>query len=440
MTPYLCVREHDLLVRGDVSRVGERNVHTLAGEAFDALQVFLTGQDAAGGSLAPVASFTRLGQYDAVKLTQWVGLVRLPDGTVLEVLPKTHERPGARHAPGSLARSRAVLLRMLAATDERFRVAPPTALDAAKMPLLEVVLRYALEGIRVGVRRGVPHAYVGVQEERAGLRGRLDLPRQVRQPGHRAHLLHVAFDEFLPDRPETRLVRLAVERAAQLTVVPDTRRLARELLHALDGVPPSRAVGADFSAWRLERGHAHFEPLRPLCEMLLRNLNPLAGGTQATAHALLFDMNRVYEAYVAVRLRREHPEWRIETQVASRALGAVGGTPAFRLRPDLLITLPSGEVIVADTKWKRLNPHAAPTYDVQNADAYQMLTYSEVFQAGQVPRRLHLLYPHLPELPESLAPIELIGGQQLHLTVLNLDGEEPWLTPSFDTHVPNERD
>ena len=426
MTPaQLQVREHDLLIRGEVSCAGERNVHTLAPAAFGALQTFLSGRDGQGESLNAVATFTRLGQMDAVKLSQWVGLIRLPDGTVIEILPKTHERPGARKGADSLPRSRALLLRMLTATDERFRVAPPAELDTAHMPLLEVVLRYALEGIRAGVRQGVPHAYVGVREERPGLRGRLDLPRQVRQPAHRAHLLHVMFDEFLPDRPETRLVRLAVERAGLLTALPATRRLARELTHALDAVPASRDVRSDFSAWRLERGHAHFEPLRALCEMLLRDLNPLVGGQQATAHALLFDMNRVYEAYVAQCLRAQYPGWLIETQVTARALGQVGKQRAFNLRPDLLITLPSGQVIVADTKWKRLKASAAPTFDIDNADAYQMLAYSEVFQAGQAFKTLHLIYPHLPDLPAEISPIGLAGGRWLHVTPVPLDMPEP---------------
>lgn len=430
MTPtHLQAREHDTIVRGDVSRTGERNIHTLAPAAFEALQAFLSGRDGQGESLNALATFTRLGRADAVKLSQWVGLIRLPDGTAIEILPKTHERPGARLEADSLSRSRALLLKMLVATDERFRVAPPAELDTAHMPLLEVVLRYALEGIRAGVRQGVPHAYVGVQEERPGLRGRLDLPRQVRQPAHRAHLLHVTFDEFLPDRPETRLVRLAVERAGLLTAVPATKQLARELTYALDAVPASRDVRSDFSAWRLERGHAHFEPLRSLCEMLLRDLNPLVGGQQATAHALLFDMNRVYEAYVAQRLRAQYPDWLIETQVTDRALGQVGTQRAFNLRPDLLITLPTGEIIVADTKWKRLNATAAPTYDIANANAYQMLAYSEVFQASQVFRTLHLLYPHLPDLPARIHPIEIAGGRTLHITTLPLDGQddEPWL-------------
>ena len=247
-------------MRGEVSALGERNVTTLGAQAFDAVEALVLTPDSA---LGPVATPTRLGHRSALKLSQWVGLIRTPDGTTIEILPKTHERPGARqHDPQvSVQGSRNLLMRMLVATDERFLTAPPADLDAARMPLFEVLLRSVLDGIKVALRRGVPHTYVPVSEERASLRGRLNLPRQVRQPPHRAHRLNVLYDEFLPDRPETRLTRSTVERVTRMTRMPATRRLARELLAGLEQVPPSRNIRQDFAAWRLERGHAHFMAL-----------------------------------------------------------------------------------------------------------------------------------------------------------------------------------
>ena len=414
------VREHDTLVRGTPDPTWKANRTALPPEAFDAFETLLLDRRY---DLNPVALPMKVGRQNALKLTQWVGILRAPDGTTVEVLPKTHARPGERSEPDSLKRSRALLLRMLVATDERFRVAPPADLQMARMPLYEVVLRYVLEGIKAAVRRGIPHAYVPVQEERPGLRGRLDLPRQVRQLPARAHLLHVTYDDFLPDRPETRLTRLTVERVAALTRDPGSRRLARELLAILDGVPPSRNVPLDFAAWQLGRGHAHFAPLEGLCRLVLYNLNPLVAGHQAQAQALLFDMNRVYESYVAHLLRAQHPNWHIETQVTHEAFGQAGDTKAFNLRPDLHITLPDKRVIIADTKWKRLEPDKAPTYDVSNADAYQMFAYSHIFQSASVesPAQLWLLYPCLPGLPASLPPISLPVHRLLTLVALDLE-------------------
>lgn len=426
--PHFEVREHDTLVRGARPPEAGANITGLPPEVFDAVQEVLLNS---ASDLNPVATPTRLAGSAALKLTQWVGILRTPDGATVEILPKTHERPGHRARPGSLERSRSLLVRMLSVTDERFRIAPPADLQTAEMPLYEVVIRYALEGIRAAVRRGIPHAYVPVQEERQGLRGRLDLPRQVRQPPHRAHLLHVTFDEFLPDRPETRLTRLAVQRLATLTRVPGSLRLARELLATLDDVPPSRNVPLDFSAWRLGRGHTHFAPLEGLCHMVLDELNPIAAGSESRANALLFDMNAVYEAYVARLLTFTYPGWQVETQVTDRALGNIDGVPAFNLRPDLVLRPPGDEVIVADTKWKRLKPDKAPTYDVGNADAYQMLAYSHVFQgvhAGPA-RDLWLIYPRLPGLPAVGQAVDLGGGRSLKIITVDLahpEMEQQW--------------
>nr|WP_281255809.1 hypothetical protein [Deinococcus hopiensis] len=370
-----------------------------------------------------------MGGQTSLKLTQWVGLVRTPDGTTVEILPKTHERPGTRHSDplASPGRSRTLLLRMLVATDERFLVAPPADLDATRMPLFEVLLRSVLEGIKVAVRRGLPHTYVPVYEERASLRGRLDLPRQMRQPPQHAHRLNVVYDEFLPDRPETRLTRLTVERVSRMTRLQPTRHLARELLVALERVSPSQDIQRDFSAWRLERGHAHFAALEALCRLVLYELNPLVGGITARAHAVLFDMNKVYEGYVAHLLRVQYPNWLIETQVTDHALGRVNGQRAFPLRPDLRITMPDKQVVIADTKWKRLKPGGGPTYDITNADAYQMLAYSHVFhqQSSESRKPLWLIYPHLDGLPRLSAPIILGDGRELTLLTVDLESDSP---------------
>lgn len=423
---HLSVREHDFLVREETSAPGDGNITMLGAEAFEAVEALLFG---GAHELNSVAAPTRLAGQTALKLTQWVGLIRTPDGTIIEILPKTHERPGSRHADplASLSRSRTLLLRMLVATDERFLVAPPADLDAARMPLFEVLLRSVLEGVKLAVRRGIPHSYVPVYEERASLRGRLDLPRQVRQPPQRAHRLNVVYDEFLPDRPETRLTRLTVERVLRMTRLQPTRRLARELLVALEHVPPSQDIRRDFAAWRLERGHAHFVSLEGSCRLVLYELNPLVGGTTARAHAVLFDMNKVYEAYVARLLRTQYPDWLIETQVTDRALGQVDGRPAFPLRPDLRITTADGQVIIADTKWKRLKTDKGATYGMTNGDAYQMLAYSHVFQpplpgAG---RPLWLIYPHLDGLPQVSSPILLGDGRELTLVTIDLHADFP---------------
>ena len=428
---YIIAREYDLIVRGSVTG-DDPSVHGLPPASFEALRTFLQ-QPVQGhrGNEEVIGTPTLRGSQPALRLQQWVGVIRTPDGATLEILPKTHEHT-VQDAGASVIRSRALLMRMLAVAGNNYRAALPADLDPARMPLFEVVLRYALETLRSAIRRGVPHTYHEVEEERPGLRGQLNLPRQLRQPPHRAHLLHVRYDDFSPDRPETRLVRLTVERIARLTRRSDSRRLARELLHALADVPASREIGRDFARWKLNRGESHFAPANDVCRLILGELNPLVGGAAARVTAVLFDMNRVYESYMAHLLRLQYPApvWQVQTQVQGQYLGEVRRVGAkhkqvFPLRPDLLLSGPGETLIVADTKWKRLKASRAFPHGVSSADAYQMLAYGTVFQAQQEERRLCLIYPRVAGLPDPLPAIQLPGGRTLSLVTVDLEQERP---------------
>lgn len=422
---YIVAREYDLLVRGPTSE--SPGVHALPPESFDVLRTFLqTPVEGHRGQEEVIARPTLRGNQPALRLQQWVGVIRTPDGTTIELLPKTHERDDP-------AQSRTMLFKMLAAVGQHYRAALPADLDPAQMRLFEVVLRYALEVLRTAIRRGIPHTYREVQEERAGLRGHLDLSKQLRQPPHRAHLLHVSYDEFLPDRSETRLVRLTLERIARMTGRSDSRRLARELLHAMSEVPASRDIRSDFSRWKLERGYTHFAPALEICRLILYELNPLLSGITARVTAVLFDMNRIYEAYVAHLFRTQYPDWQVQTQVKGQYLGRFSPYPAgkmrsvFELRPDFILQGPGQPAILADTKWKRLKVESKFPYGVSNADAYQMLAYSEVFQPDSGQRHMYLIYPHLPGLPDKFPAIGLPSGRTLNITTVHLEQEVPVL-------------
>ena len=102
------------------------------------------------------------------------------------------------------------------------------------------------------------------------------------------------------------------------------------------------------------------------------------------------------------------------------ALATTAQGKAFPVRPDLYVKTTEGHIIVADTKWKRLDPSGGNTYGIRNADAYQLLAYSEVFQGQDGRRDVVLLYPELPGLPEHFDPLILPSGSALHVQTVPL--------------------
>ena len=76
-----------------------------------------------------MASATLYRGQPALKLSQWVGVIRTPDGTVLEILPKTHRRGDDPRA------SRALLLKMLAATETTASTEGQRTVKASEAPV-----------------------------------------------------------------------------------------------------------------------------------------------------------------------------------------------------------------------------------------------------------------------------------------------------------------
>jgi 5-methylcytosine-specific restriction enzyme subunit McrC len=118
--------------------------------------------------------------------------------------------------------------------------------------------------------------------------------------------------------------------------------------------------------------------------------------------ALLFDMNALWEDYVAALLRRAAPAQVTVSSQHSRVFWRSTGS-GRTLRPDLIVGRRDEAVprAVIDTKWK-VPPHGRPS----SGDLKQMFAYNELFGC----RRSVLLYPRGDVLQESVLGVFQVGG------------------------------
>lgn len=115
----------------------------------------------------------------------------------------------------------------------------------------------------------------------------------------------------------------------------------------------------------------------------------------ADAPGLLFDMNKLFEAYVfrlEERVSDDHQY--VQSQKPQMTLATLQGAGVFTLKPDITVwqTEP-GQVAsritrVVDAKWKRLSA-LAPNWGVDQGDIYQMLAYAIRYKCNH----MELVYP-----------------------------------------------
>lgn len=368
------------------------------------------------------ASFSKSGavlvQQDgrrALKLDSYVGLVETPCGTRLEILPKHFE------AGDCVKQSRALLRKMIqTALNLPVREVGTASLELFDAPLSEWMMHQFLDALDHLVKRGMRFDYQRIEEEQRFLRGQLNVVAQMRQPPGRQHHFQIRHNVFLPDRPENRLLRLALERICKSTQEPGNWRLAHELRSLLLEVPMSRDVRQDFKQWRYDRLMAHYQPTRPWCELILGEQSPLSVSGDWRGISFLFPMEKLFEQYVEAWLRRSlQADARLTAQAASEFLCEHDGGRMFRLEPDLLVL--EGECKwILDTKWKRLNADDRNNkYGLSQSDFYQLFAYGQKYLKGQ--GELVLIYPRRAVFQQALPLFDFGGGLTLRVLPFDLD-------------------
>ena len=376
------------------------------------------------------AALIQLQDRRCLKIDNYVGAVETPCGTRLEILPK-HFKQG-----DCIQRSRILLQSMIQASLKLpTREAGPTSVQVFDAPLTEWVIARFLDALYHLIKRGIRFDYQRIEEEQSFLRGQLNTARQVRQQPARLHHFQIRHDVFLPDIPENRLLKAALEIVCKTTQDPDSWRLSHELRTMLLEVSCSRDTAQDLIRWRKDRLMAHYQAVKPWIELIIQRQAPLAVAGAWHGMSLLFPMERLFESYVAFCLRDTlRPGATLRTQVTEEYLCVHRDRQAFQLRPDLVAEL-RGKRWVMDTKWKLLDGGLpGKHYGISQADIYQMFAYGHKYLEGK--GDLMLIYPRQVGFQEALPVFEY--GSGLRLWVVPFDLELGKLISGSTIDVPFE--
>lgn len=364
----------------------------------------------AGGRLLNVVGRNEL------QLRSFVGVLESPCGQVIEILPKLHDLDDPESA-------RALMCRLIAgALNLPSRDADEAGLRLFRTPLSEWVMRRFLTALEHLLKRGLRFDYLRIEEESRYLRGQLDVARQLRQPPHKGHLLHIRHDVFQADRPENRLLKAALDMVAKSTTDAQNWRLSHELGGVLRELRASPDAEQDFRMWQDDRLMMHYRAVKPWCQLILRQHLPHAVHGDWRGISFLFPMERLFEDYVTRWMKRHLQSGaRLTTQVRRHSLCRHLGQEMFQLRPDLL--LEQGERRWAmDIKWKRLDAMAPEQkYGITQGDFYQMFAYGHHYQGGQ--GDMALIYPKGRDFSTHLPPFEMQPGLRLWVLPFDLEAE-----------------
>lgn len=318
-----------------------------------------------------------------IKAAQHVGMVAT-DNVRFEVLPKIEGL--------GLGATRRALIRMIAvAWDVPVRDGDVTGHDYQDRDLLELLIGLFARRLQGQMRAGLSRAYCRREDDLGRLRGKLDVTRQFTRLAASPQKLACRYDEFTADTSLNRLLLCAVTFLRRRSVRADTQRHLNEIAAHFEDVQPVSASEVLAKNIELDRATRRWKIPATLARLLLSSIYQTAHGGSRDGVALLFDMGLLFEAYVASLARKVCVPlgYKVLAQGPQRCLARdKAARSAFHTRPDLHLER-DGDVVVLDTKWKRIDP-SRPNFDVAQADAYQMHGYAHLYAT----RATILLYPH----------------------------------------------
>jgi 5-methylcytosine-specific restriction enzyme subunit McrC len=365
---------------------------------------------------------SRILSHGMEKLTagQVVGVIAA-EGCALEILPKIDFVDSST----GLAGIRKRLIHMLAvALDLEIDSGAITELGWQQDDLLEILIRLFSKNLANALRRGMPRRYITHEEDLPILRGGLQVTRQFTVLAGRAEKLACRYDALSSDIALNQIIKAAVSMLLRISRSGENQRLLRELAFAYSEISDVPAAALPWNQVHLDRSNASWRDLISLAKLLLAGRFQTTSGGEGKGFSLLFEMNTLFEEYVARMMGRALSGTDLTVHSQGGRLFSLEdiftSAKAFMTKPDILIKRGNDVKLVIDTKWKPLSSRIDdPKQGVSHADVYQMMAYGRVYACSH----LMLLYPHhagLRRLDGILGQHRILGTEAF-LTTATLD-------------------
>ena len=364
----------------------------------------------------PLGTFTR--GHHTIKWTQYCGVIQLDDLT-LEILPKIYGKESDSGA------CRLALVKML----EKARLLQSHRIGQADIhvqrhTLLDVFILQFCDELQQQLVQGKIREYVSREENLPVVRGRLLVSQQFKYNLAHRERLYCRYDELSEDILLNRIIRYTLKLLLPMSKSGVARKAVTEQLMGFDAVEDEVISLDAFSRLIQNRHTTRYQNIVAQCRMFIQGLSPDVFHGKAQACSLLFDMNKLFESWVAAMLRK--PAWeqglKLREQGPRRYLAYREdlGREVFQMKPDIALLDHANEVVfIADAKWKLLNPEEAKL-GISQADLYQMQAYSSRYGV----KKLALYFPAQRGLTEIrrlrlkgvaecevvIQPVDVVGG------------------------------
>lgn len=264
--------------------------------------------------------------------------------------------------------------------------------------LFEFIVEIFVKQIQKLARQGIYRSYIDQEEHHRFLRGRLQLQQQLRASAV-AQQFHQVTNHFTANNLENQILKYTLWQLSRLDYRHTSlRSRTRRLVSAFADTQLMPIGASDCERIVYTRLNRHYQGSITLARLLIQHLSLEGGSGDTPFAAYLFDMNQLFERFIARMLQQQfdanpniqiHPQEKIWLDDEQQERG----------HPDLVLYANGAPQMVMDTKYKQFNG------SLNRADLNQMVVYGNVMGLN----RGVLIYPTViePRLRRTVANVKL---------------------------------
>ncbi len=313
---------------------------------------------------------------NGVQFNEHVGVIQVGK-TTIEVLPKADQSDEKKW--------RDLLIGMIKTVwGFDIKTTGSSALKLKSNSILELYFELFVSEVEYLLHRGLIKKYRKQEGNQMALKGSLQFSKHIAQNLVHKERFYVRHTLYSTEHILHEILFKTIKLLANTNTNPVLKGRIASLMLNFPEMKDCKITASTFDKLVFDRKNKPYEKAIEIAKLLLLNYHPDVVKGRNNVLALMFDMNKLWEQFIFVTLKKKLKTHQVSAQLSKKFWQPIEGYSST-LRPDIVIQHnESREIIVLDTKWKNINQSNPSSEDLR-----QMYVYHRFYRANKVV----LLYP-----------------------------------------------